>query len=74
MSCLIKLVWSVSLNIFIVLGSARHNFCAVVGMISCYQNPIKLFSFISIHRVQLSPTILPKDKNPPWFAASEAEQ
>ena len=64
MSCLKKLVWSVPLILFIVLGSSRHKFCAVGGMMSFYQITSRIFSFISIHKSRWSPTTLPKDNNP----------
>ena len=49
-SCLKNLVWSVSLNIFIVIGYARHKFRVVGVIILCYQNPSNLFPFLSIQR------------------------
>ena len=74
MSCLTKLVWSVSLNIFIVLGSSRYKLHAVGGMMSCFRKPCNPFSLISIHRDRCSTTSHPKENNPPWFATSEADQ
>ena len=62
------------INFFIVVGSARHNFCSIGGVMSCCQEPSSLFSFISIHRDWWSPTSLPKDKIPPWFATRVAEK
>ena len=74
MPCLTKLVRSVTLNLFIFLVYSRHKFHAVGGMMVCWQNHSNMFSFISIHRASWSSNILPKDKNPPQFAASEADQ